>query len=117
VNGQAALRIAEDHARRRQQGDDEWFHGGFPGAYAKTHMSSLSRVDGPHLPALDFFHHGVSALAEKADAEIPGFVLVCRDGGLAIVGKHFNEILVDKYPQGEVFAFFEIERRGYAPDS
>ena len=36
-------------------------------------------------------------------------ILAGGDGGLAIVGKHFNEILVDEYPQGEVFACLELK--------
>ena len=50
-------------------------------------------------------------LLNKMDGEFLRNILAGGDGGLAVVGKHFHQILVDEYPQGEVFAGLECKRR------
>ena len=71
----------------------------------------LRSIDRFHLPALDLLRHDVSAFAEQTDAKILWFILGGGShGGLAIVGKHFHQILVDEDAQGEVFARLEFKR-------
>ena len=43
--------------------------------------------------------------------EILRIILMPGHGGLAVVGKDFDEVFVDKYTQGEVLAFLQLERR------
>ena len=33
------------------------------------------------------------------------------DGGLAVVGEDLDHVLIDEYPQGEILAFPQLERR------
>ena len=40
-----------------------------------------------------------------------GFVIMPGDGGLSVIGKDLDHVLVDEDAQGEVFAFLQFERR------
>ena len=68
-------------------------------------------VNGFHLPGTNTFHFQIPAFTKQADVEILRIIDMPAYRGLAIVGKDLDQVLINKYAQGEVLPFLEFERR------
>jgi hypothetical protein len=59
-----------------------------------------------HLPSGDTFHLQIAAFAEETDMEILRVIVMPANGGLAVVGKDLNQVLINKYAYGQIFPSF-----------